>query len=700
MSGNGWCTHPDRQVSSDVRILVRKNELACRNAWGSDLWQDASSPESAATPPAGNQPTNTPPAPAPMNIAYDDEVTSVVSSDQHRSARNEALDDEVVDQSVINFRDDYADEEQEERRNLLYRGSGREVIQRARERAASKRQSPIEREVPAPETADDDDVIISEGTESRDEGAPSLKEPVFEPDDFVEDENPTAERVVDEHDDELLSEGIRTITPREARLRRFRDERPAPKEPETTKTEPAHDDVEMVLPPSAAPERGRFDSIPEISAEIDLPLLRRPSSAPSQPPAAPIQGADTPEDDSISYEQALKRARALNASARAEENASRRRNTPPMAPRKQAAPEPEPAVVMPDLPDDDEPAFMPEPTSAPAPSQTRKKAMNEPRPAPAARVTKPRLAATRQDHPRAPRTDDPRRSWWRGAKFAAEEEAAAEYADVSDVAPTLGSLPDHDVEPEPSAPLPMVNLNLERQEDLEAFRDRLFATSSPRESVDTGNEPVTRSPISVTRRQRPISPAARERYRAERAPRADQGERPSRRPVAPAPDVDDRPAPRAAQTRPEVAAAAREPRQLRPRERHIEADELLADPEDAWYEPMPEPDFDVRSLIDRDTELLDMTIEISPDVPRACRTCRNYRPSEQPGRGWCTNAWAFTHRQMVNETDIACDSTIGCWWLPADEEVWLTELDIASEATPRVDRLIAHLDPERRVVGS
>jgi hypothetical protein len=700
MSGNGWCTHPDRQVSSDVRILVRKNELACRNAWGSDLWQDASSPESAATPPAGNQPASTPPSPVPMNIAYDDEVTSVVSSDQHRTARNEALDDEVVEQSVINFSDDYADEEQEERRNLLYRGSGREVIQRARERASSKRQPPmVESEVPVSGPDEDDDVVISEADESGTRVAASLREPVFEPDDFVEDENPTAEKVVDEHDDALLSEGIRTITPREARLRRFRDERPAPKEPATTKTEPAPDDVELALPPSAAPERGRFDSIPEISAEIDLPLLRRHSSATTQPAAAPVQGAELHEDDAASYERALKRARALNASARAEENASRRPTTVPMAPRQQ--PSAGPTIVMPDLPDDDA-DFAAGPGKAASAAPMRKKTMDKPQPTPEARVRKPLLAASRQDQQRTTRTDDPRRSWWRGNRTAADEEmaSASMEADVDDIHTVPDALPPYEAEPHHAASMPLVNLDLERQEDLEAFRDRLFASSSPRDGAEATPEHVSRSPITATRRQRPISPAARERYRAERTPQEQASPATFRMAEADEPQHEARPSKRPQRPRPEAPGVQREPRQLRPRERRIEPEELLADPEDAWYEPMPEPEFDVRSLIERDTELLDMTIEIAPDVPRACATCRNYRPSEQPGRGWCTNTWAFTHRQMVNETDIACDSTIGCWWLPADEEVWLTELDIASEATPRVDRLIAHLDPERRVAGS
>ncbi|CAN0504402.1 unnamed protein product, partial [Phaeothamnion confervicola] len=49
LSGNGWCTHPSRQTSSDVRILVRKDELACRNSWGSDLWVSADGDQPVAS---------------------------------------------------------------------------------------------------------------------------------------------------------------------------------------------------------------------------------------------------------------------------------------------------------------------------------------------------------------------------------------------------------------------------------------------------------------------------------------------------------------------------------------------------------------------------------------------------------------------------------------------------------------------------
>lgn len=35
----GCCTHPKRRPRTDVPILVRDNELACRTGWGRDLWE-------------------------------------------------------------------------------------------------------------------------------------------------------------------------------------------------------------------------------------------------------------------------------------------------------------------------------------------------------------------------------------------------------------------------------------------------------------------------------------------------------------------------------------------------------------------------------------------------------------------------------------------------------------------------------------
>jgi len=86
------------------------------------------------------------------------------------------------------------------------------------------------------------------------------------------------------------------------------------------------------------------------------------------------------------------------------------------------------------------------------------------------------------------------------------------------------------------------------------------------------------------------------------------------------------------------------------------------------------------------------------DLPRVCRTCRDYRPSAEGQRGWCANSWAFTHRRLVLEDDPApCQSAIGDWWLPVDD-VWLVAADVSSHgrATPLLDRLTAKADQQKR----
>jgi hypothetical protein len=109
---------------------------------------------------------------------------------------------------------------------------------------------------------------------------------------------------------------------------------------------------------------------------------------------------------------------------------------------------------------------------------------------------------------------------------------------------------------------------------------------------------------------------------------------------------------------------------------------------------------DVRDVVAQGAELIDRRIEVAPDIPRTCRTCRSFRSADGGARGWCTNEWAFTHRRMVNDDDLACVSAIGCWWLPADH--LRLDLDDVTEdvRTPRMDELIAGDRPAaRRVSG-
>jgi hypothetical protein len=85
------------------------------------------------------------------------------------------------------------------------------------------------------------------------------------------------------------------------------------------------------------------------------------------------------------------------------------------------------------------------------------------------------------------------------------------------------------------------------------------------------------------------------------------------------------------------------------------------------------------------------------DLPRECRTCRDYRPAADGHRGWCANAWAFTHSRLVQADEVTpCLSAIGDWWVAVDD-VWLVAADVSAHgrATPLLDQLVAQ-DLQRR----
>lgn len=58
MAGSGWCRHPKRGKLHDL-VLVRKEELACRNSWDQDLWEPPGEHPRAQDAPsqAADQPT-------------------------------------------------------------------------------------------------------------------------------------------------------------------------------------------------------------------------------------------------------------------------------------------------------------------------------------------------------------------------------------------------------------------------------------------------------------------------------------------------------------------------------------------------------------------------------------------------------------------------------------------------------------------
>ena len=51
LASSGWCHHPQRKTTNDLMIMVRKNELACRDEWSHDLWEARSNQSVADAPP-------------------------------------------------------------------------------------------------------------------------------------------------------------------------------------------------------------------------------------------------------------------------------------------------------------------------------------------------------------------------------------------------------------------------------------------------------------------------------------------------------------------------------------------------------------------------------------------------------------------------------------------------------------------------
>lgn len=115
-------------------------------------------------------------------------------------------------------------------------------------------------------------------------------------------------------------------------------------------------------------------------------------------------------------------------------------------------------------------------------------------------------------------------------------------------------------------------------------------------------------------------------------------------------------------------------------------------PVEVETEPWPEEVAIAAAPSEIDEVIADVNpvIEIAPHVPRMCQTCRDFRPADAGGRGWCTNKWAFSHRRMVDADELPCETSVGCWWLPHDD-VWMATADVSShgQPTPLVDHWLA-----------
>ena len=726
ISGNGWCTHPKRQHSSDNLLLVRSGELACRNDWGGDLFQgkddaplDSSDLAAQADLPAAG---------------VDDEVTSVVTRFEDPDTLAAEEDRVVSDRPVPHHRDedddpwnDAAHREQLERAHVIARGS-RDALMRARERHSSRHARGQQPGAPADDTPEHTD-----------------------------------------HHERVVTHQERFTDRRQSRFTRasFGGD-PVPR-----------DEVER----AQRSARDRFESVPEIDPNFDLPGWRHasdeppaPAAPPEEPEAAPVSAEATPQP--AAYESVLQRARrtreqrtqnrhrrARPAQAEATQPAAEQIPSPDREQQILVEPELEsrqvqPAPIQQDRPDPqryleshiyDESQDLgamahPEPAVTEAPLDDLDELLHESLPDwdTEAEVSHD-ASETWADEPPA------RHGWFSrfgiGRRQSAtwHDDAAVtrhteshlhaeqddlEWDDEPGEAP-LGASAEPEWDPSEPEPQPLRRSPAIQARGTDAYHDddgvaydNTGAQWYRHEFADEDLAPIPGPVPSGRPRQEPMHrqrqldalPDLDDNLFEERFERSRYESRPTRaierqqvafRESAPEPR-----APLAAR-RPEPASS--EPFPSSPRDSYFRAARYRGwgegEPstfddgydDDAEYLPdIAEHEFDLREAVARGGELIDMTIDIAPKVPRECRTCRSFRSADGGARGWCTNEWAFTHRRMVNEDDLACDSTVGCWWLPADR-YWLIEEQDGYAATPRMDELIARAtrrphEPERQGV--
>ncbi|HEV2073431.1 MAG TPA: hypothetical protein VGR29_07285 [Thermomicrobiales bacterium] len=767
MAGAGWCTHPKRQLSSDVRILVRPAELACRNAWGVDMWMDKDgiAPDAPA---AVDQPTAAPapevPAPTPVaQVSFDDEITSVVSSEIHRSLTDQDLNDRLVEQTTILPEERLSSHEADDRFHLLARG-GRDSVGQARQRHLRRRQAD------APILGGDDNPQTEESGSTLETSATSG----FTPDDYVEQETPASKAVEEEpeepdqpDEDVLLSQDSRPGSPRSRRLRRSRELPQSPKFGTGVAMElDAHALTD--LPETGVRDTSDSEAMSQSSTDID-PLPPRCESSPSdteQPGTGEVEHMLSHGTEENAYDHVMKRTQGIRAAARVEREErvrhEQRRTVAPLGmddrverpstrlgapiarrvpaggedlPLKKAFQEnKEPATLLPDPAVEDRGHVRQRPTAHEYQSGARK-------------ANDDRRTSTERWSPTSHR-QEARSSWWRGLFNRSdrsttddtegweesidepylssaskdwetgetdswlnehESQAAAQY----EFPPNASTDEDgernaaaYEDDPGPTSGrvgAEYERLDLQNEGDMVAFRQRLFTSHCEPGASGVAThteEPVARAPVALSR-QRPApaepTPPQNPANGFVKQPMRGAGQGGFRETQHDQELIRGRVSDQFVTRRRSGYQPQREPE--RASTNVLPVNSLLGAPADEGFEPEVTPEFDIRAIVEQRTELLDMAITIAPDVPRECSTCRSYRMSEQGERGWCTNNWAFTHRQMVNATDLACQSTIGCWWLPADEEVGLITDESGYVATPRVDRLIAQLDPLKRAVG-
>lgn len=765
LAASGHCTHPERQSNSTLRLMVRNRELACRNSWGGDLFVGKDADDDAS------QPDPAPHAPyredAPDSAPLDDEVTSVVTPPLTRSPNGstpvESGEDRVVSDlpaprrdnrfdadEVDDGKNDPARQDQDERARVIARDPAAAIARARALHLNRKREGHTGNNASEPVSDDPDP----------DDGASSGAS--------VSGNNHSgAEQVVSQH--QRLSQRFTRKVATEAR--RSGHDQLVPRS-----------EVEHHTERSNA-RRDRFDSVPEIDPNFDLPGLRRDSQRGTKSSPSPVNedlqtaterhtpaiddhvaseedstdtspGSDATEDPPAkTLEHVLSRARRIRES------------------KKQSRPHVHHFAVPANPPDDETADPLDRDQHLATHTRTRYPETALP---PLAddfadgysdvQEVEPEDAG-RELHETHGQADhgQVRQSWL--ARFginrapALENELAADREDRDVDAyedETSSVYADHDAsvyaDPEPAGQaygFSSFSSETRWQAEVTPGPDRIADNGYHRSpdgygypdthSVDTYNtdrdeymDHVPSGAWSTTDHHsnhavlpdideffanaslQSSSPAEHDagrsqaRTRQQMQPAQDTRSDPEHHPVASRWSADAPSTPRESFFR---ARRFDEWDEQHPERWRLDDTSDFSDAPDSHRNDLDErggslPDiaadsFDLRDIIERGGELMDMRVDIAPDIPRACRTCRSFRSADGGARGWCTNEWAFTHRRMVNEDDVACETTIGSWWLP-DDRYWMAEdLDYWSDATPRMDAFMARgtRAPRRKISG-
>ncbi len=783
LSGNGWCTHPKRQVASDVKILVREKELACRNSWGDDLWVDAAGQSAAVsdrTPRKGF---------AYVNLRVDDEVTSVVDTTaRHGPATagdraGTATDDIVTVTSIRQgetarlqpaaapIADDHnaaAIADQAERARHMARGS-KDAILKARERHAQRIKPTRTSIAPEPLTFRSDRILDAQ---DRDHYLRAKSEPARASDEFRN--TPPVPRV------EIEANGAGPL-PTNGDDARFN--RPARLDPNVDLSH-----LRGFLAPSTATSSNGSGRDPGAVTSYDLVLKRaleiRTAGVSGQAASSPTPERGAPTGPPDRTEPGGKESATSAAGSWKEVvwDVGVGGNRLTIAFERARAAIDQPAHDRPGLV-----APLPEPTTA----TPRQEVSQEPDGnfgdcAQAAPGSEPYDPLAEDWDGDAPWIDEPvagdgdpkpdfhetrkapsgrfqaRGSWWRSLNFGlrrryqANSEAEVSmfrdydndrewYEDDGVVAASDGELgfvgngaADHDWERIEIEIDPGGNDNLafgDETPDLffasteESWLqdERAFPAPQPIEWHETRTRLLQQAQAPEITDRESIMPTTDHVRRERRQPAFHEtvDAQPSDPPTAarsvstpfsltepsgmdafrealfggngvsaagttdaPFPPTDD-PAPGRTNPGPDrMQTSNRNDAGRSPTAKGVTLDRggRATRGQSASSAHGFDPDFDIPVAYDDEDDGAGHRFEVASQITKSCRTCQSFRAGDNGERGWCTNAYAKTHRQMVNIDDLACRSSIGDWWIAADA-AWIPPASMIHPETPRTDRL-------------